>query len=76
MNSQRLFSFVFVMAEAVKTTKKTKVLSEETRKRKRLSDKARGRTRINIGRVFARWRELKDAEGCPTDADLAVMLLD
>ncbi|CAM4579301.1 unnamed protein product [Leuciscus chuanchicus] len=64
------------MAEAVTKTKKTKVLSEESRKRKRESDKVKGRTRINIGRAFARWCELKEEEGCPTDADLAVMLLD
>ncbi|XDV26165.1 hypothetical protein PO909_029942 [Leuciscus waleckii] len=56
--------------------KKAKVLSEETKKRKRESDKIKGRTRINIGPAFARWRELKEEEGCPTDADLAIMLLD
>ena len=69
-------AYVFAMAERAKKPKKTKVLSEETRKRKRESDKIKGRTRINIGQAFARWRELKDEEGCPTDADLAVMLFD
>ncbi|XP_077101459.1 uncharacterized protein LOC143752215 isoform X2 [Siphateles boraxobius] len=64
------------MAEAATKTKKAKVLSDETRKRKRESDKIKGRSRINIGPAFARWRELKDEEGFPTDADLAVMLLD
>ncbi|KAG1926112.1 hypothetical protein F2P79_025081 [Pimephales promelas] len=64
------------MAEAATKPKKVKVLSEETRKRKRESDKVKARTRINIGQAFPRWRELKDEEGCPTDADLAVILLD
>ncbi|XP_048100278.1 zinc finger protein 629-like isoform X2 [Alosa alosa] len=64
------------MAEAATKPKKAKVLSEESKKRKRESDKIRARTRINIGTAFARWRELKEEEGCPTDTDLAVMLLD
>jgi len=49
-------------------TNKPKVLSEDSRKRKRESDQIKGRTRINIGPAFARWRELKEEEGCSTDA--------
>ncbi|XP_067287194.1 uncharacterized protein [Pseudorasbora parva] len=64
------------MAEAAQKSKKAKVLSEESKKRKRESDRIKGRTRINIGPAFSRWRELKEEEGCPTDADLAAMLLD
>ncbi|XP_028273481.1 uncharacterized protein LOC114443538 isoform X2 [Parambassis ranga] len=64
------------MANAAKKPKKVNVLSEETKKRKRESDKVRARSRINIGPAFARWRELRDEEGCPTDGDLAVLLLD
>ncbi|XP_061587271.1 uncharacterized protein LOC133452092 [Cololabis saira] len=65
-----------IMAEAAKNPKKTKYLSEETKKRKRESNKLSARTRVNIGPAFTRWRELKDEEGCPTDGDLAMLLLD
>ena len=45
-------------------------------KGKRESNKLNTRTGINIGPVFTRWRELKDEEGCTTDADLVLFLLD
>ncbi|XP_061580826.1 uncharacterized protein LOC133446766 [Cololabis saira] len=64
------------MAEAAKNPKRIKVLSQEAKKRKRESNKLNARTRINIGPAFTRWRELKDEEGCPTDGDLALLLLD
>lgn len=64
------------MAEAATKPKKAKVLSEMTRKRKREDDKNRGRTRINIGAAFTHWRELKEEVGFPTDAGLALMLMD
>ncbi|XP_062371676.1 histone-lysine N-methyltransferase PRDM9-like isoform X2 [Sardina pilchardus] len=64
------------MAEAATKPKKAKALSEEAKKRKRERDNIRARAKIHIGPALARWRQLKDEEGCPTDADLAVLLLD
>ena len=64
------------MAEAAKNARKRKVYFEDTKQRKREKNKLNARTRINIGSVFTRWREIKDEEGCPTDADLALLLLD
>ncbi|XP_033478880.2 uncharacterized protein LOC117254623 [Epinephelus lanceolatus] len=43
---------------------------------KKLSDKERDRTRINIGRVFPRWRALRERKGLEFDSDLASLLLD
>nr|XP_055044376.1 uncharacterized protein LOC129430825 [Misgurnus anguillicaudatus] len=62
------------MAEPAK--KKKGLMSEEAKKRKREHDRERARTRVNIGRAYARWRELKEATSCKTDGDLALLLLD
>ncbi|XP_077350364.1 uncharacterized protein LOC144000424 [Festucalex cinctus] len=64
------------MAEAAKQPKKRRVLSEDTKRRKRESGRIKGQSRINIGPAFSRWRDLKDDEGFPTDAALALFLLD
>lgn len=56
--------------------KRTRVLSEERRKKKRESDRQRNQTRVNLGKTFTEWRELKEREGCKLDADLARLLLD
>ena len=64
------------MAEAAKNVRKRKVLSEDSKQRKRGENKLNARTRINIGSAFTRWHDIKDEEGCPTDADLALLLLD
>ncbi|XP_029950535.1 uncharacterized protein LOC115390701 isoform X2 [Salarias fasciatus] len=64
------------MAEGGQQRKKPKVLSEETKKRKREATRIKAQSRINIGPAFTRWRELKDEEGFPTDAALALFLLD
>jgi len=47
--------------------------AEEVRERKKAVDRARDSTRINIGRAFTEWRELKDIESCKTDADLVFL---
>ncbi|KAK7913723.1 hypothetical protein WMY93_013934 [Mugilogobius chulae] len=56
--------------------RKRKCLTEDERKRKRELDRARARTRVNLGKAFEEWRELKEREGCRTDADVAMLLLD
>ncbi|XP_057712374.1 uncharacterized protein LOC130929294 [Corythoichthys intestinalis] len=64
------------LSEAAKKPKRRRVLSEETKKRKREATRIKGHSRINIGPVFTRWRELKDEEGFPSDAALALFMLD
>ncbi|KAK7118687.1 hypothetical protein R3I94_022248 [Phoxinus phoxinus] len=44
--------------------------------RKRESDKIRNKTRINIGRAFERWRQLRELKGFKSDPELAFFLLD
>ncbi|ROL43606.1 EGF-like repeat and discoidin I-like domain-containing protein 3 [Anabarilius grahami] len=48
------------MAEPAKKPKR--VLLEEAKKRKRESDQTRARARINIGRAYTQWCELKEAK--------------
>ncbi|KAG1927355.1 hypothetical protein F2P79_024293 [Pimephales promelas] len=54
---------------------KRRLSAEEVKERKKLFDRARDRTRVNIGRAFTEWRELKENEECRTDADLAFLLM-
>jgi len=54
---------------------KRRLSAEEVKERQKLFDRARDRTRVNIGRAFTEWRELKDNEECRTDADLAFLLM-
>ena len=56
--------------------RKRKKLNEEQKKAKRDSDRVRAKTRVNLGRSFKRWRELRDSGGFKTDAELALFLLD
>ncbi|KAK0144423.1 Zinc finger protein 862 [Merluccius polli] len=49
--------------------------SEESKNKRKDYDKQRNQTRVNIGRAYAEWRQLRDSEECKTDADLAVLLL-
>ncbi len=51
-------------------------MTEEQKKANRASDKARTKTRVNFGRSFNRWRELRDLKGFKTDPELALFLLD
>jgi hypothetical protein len=41
---------------------------------RKLKDKSRNR--INIGEAFTRWRNLKEGKSMPTDAEVALFLLD
>ncbi|XP_077065247.1 uncharacterized protein LOC143716740 isoform X24 [Siphateles boraxobius] len=54
---------------------KIRFSAEEVRERKKAVDRARDRTRINIGRAFTEWRELRESEACKTDVDLAFLLM-
>lgn len=56
--------------------RKRNPLTEEAKKAKRESDRNRGKTRVNLGRAFKRWRELRDLKGFQTDIHLAFFLLD
>ncbi|XDV20591.1 hypothetical protein PO909_025901 [Leuciscus waleckii] len=42
----------------------------------RLWDKRRNKTRISIGVVFSRWRELRDKLGLDRDSALTYVLID
>ena len=59
------------------STKKrpSKPQSEEQKKKKKELDKKRDQTRINIGRAFEEWSQVRDSEDCKTDANSAVLLL-
>ncbi|KAM4594263.1 uncharacterized protein V3H82_027528 isoform 3-T3 [Fundulus diaphanus] len=61
------------MAEPAR--KQRKPMSEQARRRKRTLDRERSRTRVNIGQAFSQWRDLKEKEGCNSDADLAFLLM-
>ncbi|KAL0985402.1 hypothetical protein UPYG_G00156430 [Umbra pygmaea] len=64
------------MAEPAKKKKKVRLaLTEEQRKRKRQTDRVRNQNKINIGAALSEWRELRQKEGCKSDADLALLLL-
>ncbi|KAL2092823.1 hypothetical protein ACEWY4_012621 [Coilia grayii] len=64
------------MAEPAKRTKKAEEIPlSESRARKRARDRARSTTRVNIGRAFSEWREVRESAACKSDADLALMLL-
>ena len=56
--------------------KKKKKVSAEARQAKRQSDRLRTKTRINIGRAFELWRDLRFVLGIKTDPELAFILLD
>nr|XP_033478885.1 uncharacterized protein LOC117254623 isoform X2 [Epinephelus lanceolatus] len=40
------------------------------------SDRRRAKTRVNIGKAFARWTQIKDSHGIRTHAEMATFLLD
>lgn len=63
------------MAEPAKKRKR-KPLTEDEKQRKREFDRERSHTRINLGKAFTEWRKLRDREGCRTDADLAMLLVE
>ncbi|XP_076151165.1 uncharacterized protein LOC143134569 isoform X2 [Alosa pseudoharengus] len=65
---------MFIMAEPERRPKR-RFSAEEVRERKKASDRARNRTRINIGRAYKEWRELRESKACKTDADLAFLLM-
>lgn len=44
--------------------------------RKRECDRIRNKTRINIGRAFEQWRQLRELKGFKSDPELAFFLLD
>lgn len=56
--------------------KKKRVRTAEWLQQKRACDRAHAKTRINIGRAFERWRELRFLNGFKTDAETAFFLLD
>ena len=59
------------MAEPPRKTPRT----DDVRQRKRLRDRERARTRVNIGKAFPEWRDLREKEGHKSDGELAAMLL-
>jgi len=63
------------MENASVKSKRRRYSAEEVRERKKAVDRASDSTRINIGRAFTEWRELRDIEYCKTDADLAFLLM-
>ncbi|XP_048031223.1 uncharacterized protein si:ch211-40k21.5 isoform X1 [Megalobrama amblycephala] len=58
------------------TVKKKRVRTVEWLQQKRACNRAHAKTRINIGRAFERWRELRFLNGFKTDAETAFFLLD
>ncbi|XP_055010877.1 histone H3.v1-like isoform X2 [Boleophthalmus pectinirostris] len=52
-----------------------KPLSDDARKRKRDSDRSRAHTRVNLGKAFDEWRQLKETEELQSDAHVALLLL-
>ncbi|KAJ8377156.1 hypothetical protein SKAU_G00077360 [Synaphobranchus kaupii] len=56
--------------------KAKKMLSTEARLAKQRSDRNRAKTRVNIGRAFQKWRDLRVLLGMKTDPELAFFLLD
>ncbi|XP_039540479.1 uncharacterized protein si:ch211-40k21.5 isoform X1 [Pimephales promelas] len=62
-------------SQAPVKSKRRRYSAEEVRERKKAVDRASDSTRINIGRAFTEWRELRDIEYCKTDADLAFLLM-
>ena len=58
-----------------KNKKQKKNLSAEARQAKRQSDRLRTKTRINIGRAFELWRDLRFVLGIKTDPELAFFLI-
>ncbi|XP_051543165.1 uncharacterized protein si:ch211-40k21.5 isoform X4 [Myxocyprinus asiaticus] len=57
-------------------SKTKKHLSTESRMAKRERDRDRAKTRVNIGRAFDSWRDLRSVLGIKTDPELAFFLLD
>ncbi|XP_034542867.1 zinc finger protein 391-like [Notolabrus celidotus] len=64
-----------VTAYTAKKSKHFKTLAAKQEAKKALDDK-RSKTRVNIGRVFDKWRELRDHMGLRLDCELAVLLMD
>lgn len=56
--------------------KKKRIRTAKWLQQKRECDRALAKTRINIGRAFERWRELRSLNGFKTDAETAFFLLD
>ncbi|XDV46264.1 hypothetical protein PO909_014187 [Leuciscus waleckii] len=51
-------------------------MSAEHKIKNKAYDQARGKTRVNIGKAYQRWRELKEPEGLTSDTEFALFLLD
>ncbi|KAJ8289602.1 hypothetical protein GJAV_G00003240 [Gymnothorax javanicus] len=49
---------------------------KKKKKKKRESDRAWHKTRVNIGPAFSQWRALMAKEGCKSDAELAMLLIE
>ena len=60
------------MGGGSKEPRKRKVLSEDAKQKEREKNKLNARSRINIGSAFTLWCEIKDEEGCPTDAEFVM----
>lgn len=56
--------------------KHKRLRTSEWLQKKRECNRAHAKTRINIGRAFERWRELRDLKVFKTDAETALFLLD
>ncbi|XP_071398690.1 uncharacterized protein [Centroberyx affinis] len=65
-----------VAVETLPGKRKRNPLTKEAKKAKRESDRNRGKTRVNLGRAFTLWRQLRDLRGFKTDIQLASFLLD
>ncbi|CAL8349207.1 unnamed protein product [Boreogadus saida] len=50
-------------------------LSVEQKENKKKLDQRRDQTRVNLGRAFAEWGQVRESEDFKTDADLALLLL-
>ena len=50
-------------------------LSVEQKENKKKLDQRIDQTRVNLGRAFAEWRQVRESEDCKTDADLALLLM-
>ncbi|CAJ1053684.1 uncharacterized protein LOC108875766 isoform X1 [Xyrichtys novacula] len=65
------------MADDVTGSTKTKrILTEKQKRAKKERDRVRTKTRVNLGKSFAKWRELRDSKGFKSDPEFAQFLLD